>query len=781
MSEKLLNELVRETPHLSLTVPLCYTKILKETYGKPMIIRQAEGLKYTLESLPIIIRPDELIVGTFDEKIPVAIPRPEATGLRIMREIDILSERLVNPIKVNEEDIKIMKEEIAPFYENFRVQSYANELAPNHVFEILYRGLAYISTEAGGIAHAVIDYQRLIKIGLMKYLKLSEENIKKYEQLLGIEPRADEKIAFYKSMKVIIKAIIDFAKKYSKKATVMANQETDPSRKKELLRIAETCNNVPENPASNLHEAIQFVWFIHMILHIENFEHGISFGRLDQYLFQYYNGDSEEAVRLFKNLILKTNEIIALYDSFATQYFGGMATTQCIVIGGMDVEGNDVSNELTYLILDAHEEASVASPNIVIRCHSGTPNKLYRRVTNIIADGKNILALYNDDVAIKCLLTHKIPIEDARNYGIVGCVGLSTSGLSYDNTGAIFLSLPKALEITLGTDTTLVSKYVETAIDPKSFKSIDDVLDAYRKNLKIIIEMAVTAANAYQQAHIELKPTPLMSLSIRGCFEEGIDINKGSAKYNFSGIHVTGLSDLVDSLAAIDYAVFKEKVITIEQLIHALRKNFRGKKELRNYLQNRCPKYGCDNDHVDNYTEKIGKILVDSVKDLKCARGGEYRAGIHAMTTHVGFGIFTGALPSGRKKGEALTKDIAPSSRGEKALTSAINSATKLDHSLITNGLACTLNIIPEIARMDDGKIFEALIRSYFERGGLHLQFNAISYNTLLDAQQNPEIYGDLMIRVSGYSARFIDLPKSVQNEIIQSYLYENLEIQASK
>lgn len=781
MSEKLLHELVRETPHLSIIVPMCYTEVLQKTSGEPMIIRQAEALKYTLESLPIIIRPDELIVGTFDENIPVAIPRPEATGLRIMREIDNLSERPVNPIRVKEKDIKIMKEEIAPFYENFRVQTYANEIAPSHVFDILYRGLAYVSTEAGGIAHAVIDYQRLLKTGLKKYLELSEENIKKYEKLLGIEPRVDEKIAFYKSMKIIIKAIIDFAKKYSEKAAVMANQEINPSRKKELLRIVETCKNVPENPALNLHEAIQFIWFIHMILHIENFEHGISFGRLDQYLLQYYIGDSEEAVRFFKNLILKTNEIIALYDSVATQYFGGMATTQGIVISGVDRDGIDATNELTYLILRAHEEASVPSPNIVIRCHNETPSQLYRRIAKIIAEGKNILALYNDETAIKCLLNHQIPIEEARNYGIVGCVGLSTSGLSYDNTGAIFLSLPKALELTLGTDTTLVSKYVEMTVDPKSFISIDDVLDAYRKNLKIIIEMAVTAANAYQQAHIELKPTPLMSLSIRGCFEEGIDVNKGSAKYNFSGIHVTGFTDLVDSLAAIDYAVFKEKEITMEQLIHALRKNFRGNKELKNILLNKCPKYGCDNNQVDIYAEKIGKILLESIEGFKCARGGEYRVGIHAMTTHVGFGIFTGALPSGRKKGEALTKDVAPSSMGDKALTSAINSATKLDHSLITNGLACTLNITPEIARMDDGKIFEALVRSYFERGGLHIQFNAISCDVLLDAQQNPEKYGDLMIRVSGYSARFIDLPKAVQNEIIQSYLYENLEIQTSK
>lgn len=241
---------------------------------------------------------------------------------------------------------------------------------------------------------------------------------------------------------------------------------------------------------------------------------------------------------------------------------------------------------------------------------------------------------------------------------------------------------------------------------------------------------------------------------------------------------MTGFSDVVDSLAAIDWAVFKKNETTVPDLIDKLKKNFRGSKELRNYLLNKCPKYGNDDRKADKYAERIGEILAESVKGLKCARGGEYKVGVHAMTTHVGFGIFTGALPSGRKKGKPLTKDVAPSSMGDKALTSAINSITKLDHSLITNGLACTLNITPEIVGMDEGAIFEALIRSYFKQGGSHLQFNVFSPATLLDAQENPEKYGDLMIRVSGYSARFIDLPKAVQNEIIQAYFYKNLELQ---
>jgi formate C-acetyltransferase len=263
-----------------------------------------------------------------------------------------------------------------------------------------------------------------------------------------------------------------------------------------------------------------------------------------------------------------------------------------------------------------------------------------------------------------------------------------------------------------------------------------------------------------------------MSLCIKDCFENGFDVNEGSARYNFSGIHVTGFSDVVDSLAAIDWAVFKNNQNSMENLIEALKNNFRGNKELRNYLLYKCPKYGNDDDRADIYAKKVIEMLKDSVEGLKSARGGEYRVGIHAMTTHVGFGIFTGALPSGRKKGTPLNRDIAPGFTGEKGLTAAIKSITKSDHSLLGNGLACTLNINPEIAKIDDGNVLESIFRTYVKLKGSHIQFNAISLKMLEDAQKSPENYKDLMVRVSGYSARFIDLPKAVQDDIMSRYCY---------
>lgn len=772
MEVKSLNELVRGTPHLSLKVPLSYTLVLKETIGKPMIIRQALGLKHTLETLPIIIRPDELIVGTFDNNIPVAIPRMEGSGFRIMKELENLPHRIVNPINVKKKDIKILRGEIAPFYDNFKIDTYARKIAPKSVFETSFSGCAFVATEIGGIAHVVADYPRLISLGLKKYINLAQEKLANYKQEIIEDTKNNEKMAFYKAMIIICKALVNYAHRYSEHAKILSESVDNKERKLELKKIAETCNNIPENPPKNLQEAIQFIWFIHMALHLENFEHGISFGRMDQYLLKFYDGNEEFAIKLIKNLFLKTNEVIALYDSVATQYFGGMATTQNVLIGGIDKNGKDSTNNLTYLFLDALDQAAVPSPNLVVRLNRNTPTAIIKKIADILAKGKNVIGLYNDELVVQSLQNCGIELEEARDYGVVGCVGLSTSGTSYDNTGAVFLNLPKALELALGTDKSIVSKYIDNNTDSNKFKSIKEILDVFEIKLKALMKMAATAANAYQQAHKILKPTPLMSLCIKGSFEEGIDVNKGSAKYNFSGIHVTGFSDVVDSIAAINWAVFKEKKIEMEDLINALKNNFRGSKDIQSYLIYKCPKYGSDDDNADIYAKKAIEILAQSVEGLKSARGGVYRAGIHAMTTHIGFGIFTGALPSGRKKGKPLNRDIAPGFTGEKGITAAINSITKINHALLTNGVACTLNINPNIVLLDHGKIFESILRTYVKLNGSHLQFNSISLETLNEAQKYPEIYKDLMVRVSGYSARYTELPRAVQDDIKARYCY---------
>jgi formate C-acetyltransferase len=466
------------------------------------------------------------------------------------------------------------------------------------------------------------------------------------------------------------------------------------------------------------------------------------------------------------------NEIIALFDSLASLYFSGghSGTTQAVTIGGIDSEGKDSTNDLTYIILDAIEENLLPTPNLIVRRHEKMPIAIYEKIFDMLAKGINITAIVNDDAVIKALVRHNIPLEETRKYGIIGCVGLTVPG-SFDNTGAAFLNLAKALEITLKTENSIVGKYIQTKKQIQSFYSMDDVLEAYKKNLRKIVEMVATLTNAQEEAQKKLRPTPLMSLCVDGCFEKGFDVNKGSAKYNFAGIYGTGFADVVDSLAALEKTVFKEHIVDMEDLNDALKSDFKGYEKLLHYLNSKYPKYGNDDDNADKYAQKIIEIFSEAVKGLKCTRGNDYRIGIHANCTHIGFGNLTGALPSGRRRGKPLSHDMAPiASMG--GLTSSITSITKVNHSLISNGMACTLNINPKIVKMEDGKSLLALIETYFERGGLHIQFNAILPDTLKEAQKSPEKYQNLIVRVSGYSAKFVELSKAVQDEIISRYCH---------
>jgi formate C-acetyltransferase len=778
----LLKSHFKDVPHLSIKPAIWYTRSMQETEGKPQIIRQALALKCILENLPVIIRPGELIVGTPDEEIPVAIFKPEGKGLRLVKELESLPTRKAEPIIVKKEDIETIKEEIYPYWSKRSIENYALELIPKEVLEAFLRFDSFIVTNIAGISHVVIDYPRLLSTGLGRYVKWAEENIANLEK--SAEPDSIDKITFYKAIKIVAEALIKYACKYAKKASEMAVHETDPVRKEELKKIAVACNWVPENPPRNFHEALQFIWFIQLALHLENIEHGISFGRMDQYLFPYYKRDleegimtREEALELMECFLLKINEIAPLQDTEAMQFIvTGGSKVQGLTLGGVDKEGRDATNELTYLILDAVKEVAMPDPNVAVRFHENSPEMLYEKVSEIMASGLNILALVNDKVMVEALRRYGVSLEDAMDYALIGCVGLSTSGKGFDNTGAVFINLAKPLELALDGENPLARKMGEEVKKPEQFSSMEDVIDAYKKYLGYIVKLAVIAANSLEYTHQQVKPTPLMSLCVNGCFEAGKDVTLGPTKYKFTGIFGAGFPDVVNSLAAIEYAVFREKRISMKELAEALKRDFSGYELLRQYLLNRCPKYGNDDEFADKYARLIVEIFAEEVSKYRNVRGGKFRPGIHANATHVGFGLRTGALPSGRRRGEPLGGDLAPVlGTSAKGITATLRSVAKIDLSLLGNGMACTVTVDPNLARMRDPKgssLLTCLVKSYFQLGGSHVQVNVLSPDILREAQKNPEKYRHLVVRVSGFSARFVDLPKELQDEIINRYVF---------
>ena len=386
MKVGILKNHLESIPHLSIKEALCYTESMKQTEGKPLILRQAEALRDIIENMPVKIREGEFIVGTADETIPVAILKPEGKGLRIIDELDLLSTRKLNPIKVKEEDIELMKKNIYPYWSQRTIETYARQLIPEKIFEMFYKGDAYLLTEIGGLSHVVIDYPRLLRTGLGHYIREAKKKIKTYEAEMSDQPELIDTIAFYKAIVIVAEAAINYAHKYAERAIEISKTELNPTRKQQLQRIAEICQWVPENPPRDFYEAIQFIWFIHLLLHLENIEHGISFGRIDQYLFPYYQKDlgkitREFALELIVCLFLKTNEIIGLFDQVATVFFSGMSTVQGVTIGGVDKDRNDATNELTYVVLEAMEEVAMPSPNLAVRFHKNSPERLYSEIS----------------------------------------------------------------------------------------------------------------------------------------------------------------------------------------------------------------------------------------------------------------------------------------------------------------------------------------------------------------------------------------------------------------
>jgi len=326
-------------------------------------------------------------------------------------------------------------------------------------------------------------------------------------------------------------------------------------------------------------------------------------------------------------------------------------------------------------------------------------------------------------------------------------------------------------------DNPLAGEMSEEVKKPEEFSSMEDVIDVYKKYLRYMVKLAVMAANALEYTHQQVKPTPLMSLCVEGCFEAGKDVTLGPTKYKFTGIFGAGFPDVVNSLAAIEHAVFKEKRISMKELVEALKRDFNGYESLRQYLLNRCPKYGNDDEVADKYARLIVEIFAEEVSRHRNVRGGKFRPGIHANATHVGFGLRTGALPSGRKRGEPLGGDLAPVlGTSTKGITATLRSVAKIDLSLLGNGMALTLTVDPSLAKMRDSKgasMLASLVKSYFQLGGSHIQINVLSPDILREAQKNPEKYKHLMVRVSGFSARFVDLPKELQDEIINRYVFK--------
>jgi pyruvate formate-lyase/glycerol dehydratase family glycyl radical enzyme len=731
--------------------------------AEPPVLQYARALAFQLERVPLRIYAHELIVGNPSSRRIGAPIHPDLGGLLMLPELATLGSRPVNPIAVSDEQRRLLEEEIFPFWFTRGILARAPLLAADpELSNTLMRGRRFVLTQFAGISHVTPDYPAVLAKG--------------FEGLLADvaaargRARTPAQAVFAEAAAIAAGAAIAFGERWRGHCAQAAAAESDPERASELRRLAEVFAQVPARPARSFHEALQSVLLCHVIVHQESFQHGVSFGRVDQYLLPYYRRDVEagrlgrdDAIELIACFLGKAAELLPLFNGMATEYFSGLSSASGLTLGGCDADGRDAANELSFLFLEAYDQLRLRQPNLHLRVHPQSDPALLTRAHEVVKRGGGMPAFFNDRTVIPALEAQGIDPADARDYSIVGCVEWGVPRKSFPAAGAGFLNLPAALEDAL--------RGGDAAGDraPPRFASMHELVAALRREIARLVAEAVAGNDAIERAHALYRPTPLLSLLVQDCVASGVEVNAGGARYDSTGLQGVGVADVADSLAALEAWVFEAGRVDQEELRRALADDFAGAEALRRSLQSRVPKYGEDRGRAEHWARVVVDAYCGEVARHRNPRGGRYVPGFWSMTTHVGFGRRVGALPSGRHAGEPLADGLSPANGCDAGgPTASLLAAARAQAPAVGNGLCLNERIAPWIVQGDGGtRLLASLTRGYFDAGGMQVQYNILDPAVLRDAQQHPERYRDLVVRISGYSAYWNDLTPEMQADII--------------
>lgn len=771
--EELRDALLSSEPTLSVERAVIATEAYQKYEAEPVLIRRAKVFKEVVTRMEITILPNELVVGHQAGGMRKVALFPEYSCDWLEKEIDSFEKRQGDRFYISEND-KVELRKLLKYWKGKSLKDRAFAMIPKDVLEALDSKVFINPNDLfAGVGHVIIDYEKVLSKGFNGIIEDIKEQRKKMDLT---EPDDFKKDIFLQAAEIVCEAGKIFAKRHAEKANSLVLKETDDIRKNELLKIAQICNHVPANGATSFYEAIQSFWFIHLLMHIESNGFAFSPGRFDQYMYKYLKNDLDngkitldEGQELLDCLWIKFNEVLKIRDEFTSLQAGGHPMYQNLVVGGQNEDGIDVTNELSYMCMQAEFNVRLPQPSFSIRYHQNTPIQFMKKASELVRIGTGKPAMYNDLSVIPSLMNRGINIYDARDYGIVGCVEPSVPGKTYGGHGASKLNLAKCLEITLNNG---IDPSTGKQLGPKTgteFKKFEDFFKAYKKQIRHFVRLLVILEHVATKAQADMAPVPLVSIFIKDCIEKGRDFIEGGAHYNFVSPEGIGIATTADSLAAIKKIVFDENKLSILDLINVLQKNFEGFESVRQILLNRAPKYGNDDDYVDFIARNVAKIYCKEVEKYKNLRGGIFSPGLYPASAHVPMGMAVGATADGRLAGTPLNDGVSPSQgRDINGPTSSMKSVSKLDHLLVSNGTLLNMKFNPMNLK-DERSLqkFIQLIKTYFNLGGMHVQFNAICADTLRDAQCNPEKYRDLIIRVAGYSAFFTALDKSLQDEII--------------
>ncbi len=819
--DRLKAALYERMPEIESARAVLLTQSYKATESEPLIIRRAKAFEHILKNIPIIIRDEELIAGS-----AAIAPRgcqtfPEFSYQWLEDEFDTVASRAADPFYISEKT----KSELKEVHKYWKGKT-TSELALSYMAKEALAAFEHAVFTPGnyfynGVGHISVDYEKVIRIG---YRGIIEEAKNGISALSVADGDYAERKAFLDAVIISCNAAVIYANRYADLALDTAAKCGDAARAAELREIARNCRAVPENGASGFYEACQSFWFVQMLLQTESSGHSISPGRFDVYMYPYYIKDlesgtltREKAQELMDCVWIKLNDLNKVRDASSAEGFSGYGLFQNLIAGGQDKNGVDITNDLSYMCINACMHVMLPQPSFSVRVWSKSPHSFLIRAAELTRTGLGMPAYYNDEVIIPSLQNRGLSIEDAREYCIIGCVEPQKAGKTDGWHDAAFFNMCRPLEMVFSSG---LDKGVQLGVrtpDISQINSFDEFFDAYKAQMNCFIELLVNADNSIDAAHAKRCPLPFESSMVDDCIKSGKSVQEGGAVYNFTGPQGFGIANMADALYAVKRLVFEEKAFTLSELKDALINNFGRdmdalqaqrltKQVLRELLCkgqtitesdvtavftmimknnlpqsekdrygemldkiNSLPKFGNDDEEVDLFAREAAYTYTRPLEKYRNPRGGTFQAGLYPVSANVPLGAQTGATPDGRLAFTPVADGVSPAAgRDVNGPTAAANSVARLDHFIASNGTLLNMKFHPTALEGRKGlESFVSLIRGYFDQKGSHMQFNVVSRETLIDAQKNPENYKSLVVRVAGYSALFTTLSRSLQDDII--------------
>lgn len=778
-------EVLDEKPYIDAQRAILATLAYKENLNQPRVMVRAKMLEKVLDNMSIYIEDKSLLAGNQATKNRNAPIFPEYTMEFVMNELDQFEKRDGDIFYITEKTKEQLRE-IAPFWQNNNLRARGEALLPEEVRVFMETGVFGMEGKLNaGDAHLAVNYERILKDGLRGY----EKRVKEYKAALDLtNPDNVDKYCFYNAVLIVLKAVRNFANRYSVLAKDLAEKELNQERKNELLEISRICSKVPYEPAETFKEAVQSVWFIQLILQIESNGHSLSYGRFDQYMYPYYDRDikngtikESEALELLTCLWIKTLTINKVRSQAHTLSSAGSPMYQNVTIAGQTTDKKDAVNDLSFLVLKSVAQTRLTQPNLTVRYHKNINKRFLDECVEVMRLGFGMPALNNDEIIIPSFMDWQVKEEDAYNYSAIGCVETAVPGKwGYRCTGMSYINFPRMLLCTMnnGVDLTSNKRFTKGYGYFTEMESYEELLKAWDKTIREITRYSVIVENVIDKASERDVPDILCSALTDDCIARGKTIKEGGAVYDFiSGLQV-GIANMADCLAAIKKLVYEEKKITRQELWDAILDDFSSpeNKKIQEMLIREAPKYGNDDDYVDQLIVEAYDSYIDEIERYPNTRynrgpiGGIRYAGTSSISANVGQGMSTMATPDGRNAFEPLAEGCSPAHNSDKnGPTAVFKSVSKLRTNKITGGVLLNQKMTPQMLSTEENRQkLELLIKTFFNRlHGYHVQYNIVSKETLIDAQKHPEKHKDLIVRVAGYSAFFNVLSKKTQDDII--------------